>query len=113
MTESERLLAVCRTCMNSLNSVLGAGLPNNTELQIRQNLFMLEAAMQDFSVIPPADKDREKDTPLPPDLKKASMEFEKKIILRAIEFYGSKRKAAKALNLDHSTLIKKCQRYGI
>ena len=49
MTESDRLLAVCRTCINSLNSVLSAGLPNNTVLQIKQNLFMLEAAMQDFS----------------------------------------------------------------
>ena len=109
MTESERLLAVCRTCINSLNSVLSAGLPNNTVLQIKQNLFMLEAAMQDFSATPYDAAD----TSLPTDLKKASMEFEKKIILRAIESYGSKRKAAKALNLDHSTLIKKCQRYGI
>ena len=109
MTESDRLLAVCRTCINSLNSVLGAGLPNNTVLQIKQNLFMLEAAMQDFSATPYDATD----TSLPTDLKKASMELEKKIILRAIESCGSKRKAAKALNLDHSTLIKKCQRYGI
>lgn len=102
MTDNEKLLALCRACMNSLNSVLNADLPNNMMLQIKQNLFMLEAAIQDFD-----------EQELPTDLKKASIEFEKAIILKAIDIYGSKRKAAKALNLDHSTLIKKCQRYGI
>lgn len=47
------------------------------------------------------------------DLKKTVIDFEKDIIRDAIDKYGSKRKAAKALGVDHSTLIKKCQRYGI
>ncbi|MFV0517959.1 MAG: helix-turn-helix domain-containing protein, partial [Aminipila sp.] len=46
-------------------------------------------------------------------LKKAVEEFEKDIIRSAISENGSKRKAATALKVDHSTLIKKCQRYKI
>ncbi|MGN0711484.1 MAG: helix-turn-helix domain-containing protein [Anaerovoracaceae bacterium] len=46
-------------------------------------------------------------------LKDAVTEFEKDLIIKAIEENGSKRKAAAALKTDHSTLIKKCQRYGI
>lgn len=47
------------------------------------------------------------------NLKKSVESFEKDIIRDAIGQYGSKRKAASALGMDHSTLIKKCQRYGI
>ena len=46
-------------------------------------------------------------------LKGAVEDLEKRIIVKAIEANGSKRKAATALGVDHSTLIKKCQRYGI
>ncbi|MCQ4635795.1 sigma 54-interacting transcriptional regulator [Anaerovorax odorimutans] len=46
-------------------------------------------------------------------LKGAVEDLEKRMILKAIEMNGSKRKAATALGVDHSTLIKKCQRYGI
>ena len=35
------------------------------------------------------------------------------MIESALERCGSKRKAAKALGVDHSTLVKKCQRLGI
>ncbi|QAT43655.1 sigma-54 interaction domain-containing protein [Aminipila luticellarii] len=47
------------------------------------------------------------------NLKKSVESFETDMIRRAIAQYGSKRKAASALGVDHSTLIKKCQRYGI
>ncbi len=50
---------------------------------------------------------------LPESLKKAVEDYEKSIILKAIDMKGSKRKAATALGMEHSTLIKKCQRYGI
>ncbi|QIB70392.1 PAS domain-containing protein [Aminipila butyrica] len=46
-------------------------------------------------------------------LKKSVENFEREILLDTIAQYGSKRKAAAALKMDHSTLIKKCQRYGI
>lgn len=46
-------------------------------------------------------------------LKEAVAEFEKDLIQNAVAEHGSKRKAATALHIDHSTLIKKCQRYGI
>ncbi len=122
MTENEKLLALCRSCINSLNTAINADLPNSTMLQIKQNLFMLEAAMQDFSTAQNPDFAHPASnvagasnihSELPSNLKEASVEFEKQIILKAIDLYGSKRKAAKALNLDHSTLVKKCQRYGI
>jgi PAS domain S-box-containing protein len=47
------------------------------------------------------------------NLKQAVESFEKDIIIKAVEQNSSKRKAATALGIDHSTLIKKCQRYGI
>lgn len=46
-------------------------------------------------------------------LKAAVEDLEIRIIKRAIAENKSKRKAATALGIDHSTLIKKCQRYGI
>lgn len=46
-------------------------------------------------------------------LKKAVEGFERDILTDTIAACGSKRKAAAALHMDHSTLIKKCQRYGI
>lgn len=120
MTDNEKLIALCRTCVNSLNSVLDSNLPNNLALQLRQNLFMMEAAMQDFNTTSKdlqqthdISKPESSEFEIPDDLKEATIEFEKDIILKAINIYGSKRKAANALNLDHSTLIKKCQRYGI
>lgn len=47
------------------------------------------------------------------NLKAATAALERRMILQALEKYASKRKAAAALGIDHSTLIKKCQRYGI
>ena len=47
------------------------------------------------------------------DLKAATTALERRIIEKALTEFHSKRKAAAALGIDHSTLIKKCQRYGI
>ena len=47
------------------------------------------------------------------DLKAATTALERRIIEKALAEFHSKRKAAAALGIDHSTLIKKCQRYGI
>lgn len=46
-------------------------------------------------------------------LKAAVEDLEIRIITRALSENKSKRKAAEALGVDHSTLIKKCRRYGI
>jgi transcriptional regulator with PAS, ATPase and Fis domain len=46
-------------------------------------------------------------------LKKLREITEKQMIIRALQMYGSIRKAAKYLEVDHSTLVKKMQRYGI
>lgn len=46
-------------------------------------------------------------------LKAATEAVERQMIKAALTRYGSKRKAAAALGIDHSTLVKKCQRLGI
>lgn len=46
------------------------------------------------------------------NLKQQVAEFEQTLIRQAIEQEGSLRKAAKALGIDHSTLVKKCQRFA-
>lgn len=46
-------------------------------------------------------------------LKNAVAALEIRMITKAIKTCGSKRKAAALLGIDHSTLVKKCQRYGI
>lgn len=46
-------------------------------------------------------------------LKAAVEDLEIRIITNALAKHKSKRKAAEALGIDHSTLVKKCQRYGI
>ena len=56
------------------------------------------------------------DTPSYPEmdtLKHTVQAVERDCILRAIRNYGSKRKAAKALGISHSTLVLKCQQLGI
>lgn len=47
------------------------------------------------------------------DIKAATAAVEQQIIKRALAEFRSKRKAAAAMGIDHSTLVKKCQRYGI
>ncbi len=47
------------------------------------------------------------------DIKAATAAVEKHIIRKAVSDFGSKRKAAEAMGIDHSTLVKKCQRYGL
>lgn len=46
-------------------------------------------------------------------LKAATESLERQMIQSALARCGSKRKAAAALGIDHSTLVKKCQRLGI
>lgn len=46
-------------------------------------------------------------------LKNAVAALETRMITKALSIYGSKRKAAAALGIDHSTLIKKCKKYSI
>ena len=46
-------------------------------------------------------------------LKQRVAAYEREIILQTLEQNGSLRKAAAALGVDHSTLVKKCQRYGL
>ena len=47
------------------------------------------------------------------NLKNARENLEIEYIKAALDQYISKRKAAKALGIDHSTLVLKCQRYGL
>ena len=47
------------------------------------------------------------------NLKQAVAQCEQRLIRRAMEEHSSQRKAAAALGIDHSTLIKKCRKYGI
>lgn len=46
-------------------------------------------------------------------LKAATESLERQLIQETLAKYGSKRQAAKALGIDHSTLIKKCKRLGV
>ena len=46
-------------------------------------------------------------------LKQRVAAYEREIILQALERKGSIRKAAEALGIDHSTLVKKCKRYAL
>ena len=57
---------------------------------------------------PPADRQEEG---LP--LRQQMAAYEREIILHALERAGSIRKAAKALGVDHSTLVKKCRQYAL
>lgn len=50
---------------------------------------------------------------VPTNLKAAVEEFEKNLILRALEDYGGVRKAARALGVDASTVSRKAKKYGI
>ena len=47
------------------------------------------------------------------NLKEQVNRFEREIILRYVEKHGSLRKAAVALGVDHSTLVKKCKAYAL
>ena len=47
------------------------------------------------------------------DLKSAVESLEMSIIQKALHDFPSGRKAAAALGIDHSTLIKKCRKYGL
>ena len=47
------------------------------------------------------------------NLKKAKDSLEKEYIKVALSQYPSKRQAAKSLGIDHSTLVLKCQKYGL
>ena len=47
------------------------------------------------------------------NLQKTVAEIEKDLIARAIKNFGSQRKAAKPLGINHSTLSRKIKKYGI
>ncbi|MCL6611339.1 MAG: sigma 54-interacting transcriptional regulator [Peptococcaceae bacterium] len=47
------------------------------------------------------------------ELQEARSIVEKQLIKKAIDFYGSARKAAGALGVDHSTILRKAKKYGI
>jgi len=47
------------------------------------------------------------------NLQRTVAETEKDLIIRALEKFGSQRKAAKPLGVDHSTLSRKIKKYGI
>ena len=132
MEQSERILSLCESCINTLKTALSADLPMNINMALNQKLFLLETGLEELQSASLSDSAQEitPDTShmVDPDhtsspysyytdktdsLKDAVTEFEKDIITDAIQVNGSKRKAATSLGMDHSTLIKKCQRYGI
>lgn len=131
MEQNDKILALCESCINTLRTALTADLPINISMALNQKLFLLETGLEDLqssltstpaeTSIPTAEVVTEVTSALPyayymskaTTLKDAVTAFEKDIILNAIQENGSKRKAATALGMDHSTLIKKCQRYGI
>lgn len=49
----------------------------------------------------------------PINLKEYLKTYEKTLITTAIKQWGSKRKTAKALGIDHATLIRKCREHGL
>ena len=46
-------------------------------------------------------------------LKQAVEQFEMRLLSEALEQHKSFRKAAKYLEVDHSTLVRKAQKYGL
>ncbi len=120
MGKETRLLNLCESTINTLNNALNSNIPKELEVSLKQKLFLLNAGISDFKEENINDNNIERNTTKKyyldknqSNLKQAVVDFEKDIIKDAIDKYGSKRKAAKALGVDHSTLIKKCQRYGI
>lgn len=120
MSNKKMVLNLCESTINTLHNVLNYNIPKELNISLNQKLFLLEAALNDFK-----EKNIDSNSNSNIDIKKYYLErnsnnlkksiqaFEKDIIKDAIAKYGSKRKAATALKVDHSTLIKKCQRYGI
>lgn len=53
------------------------------------------------------------ETDKPINLKEYLRAYEKTLIMTALKQWGSKRKTAKALGIDHSTLIRKCRILGL
>ena len=49
----------------------------------------------------------------PGTLKQQVAAYEQELVLHAVEREGSIRRAAKALGVDHSTLVKKFRQYGL
>lgn len=47
------------------------------------------------------------------ELHEARIIMERQLIMKAIEFYGSVRKAACILGVDHSTIVRKAKKYGV
>lgn len=115
MANKEKILSLCENCSKMTKRLIDADGFRDFNASLNQNLFILDTAIdQLYSAV----KEEflscsEEKALLPTDLKKAIEAYEISIIKKAVEAHGSKRKAATALNVEPSTLIKKCQRYGI
>lgn len=48
-----------------------------------------------------------------PPYKEAKEQFEREYLLRAIDTFGSARKVAEQIKVDHSTIVKKAAKFGI
>ncbi len=114
-TKYKNMLTLCENCISTLKQVEEKTSSKEIRLMLNQKLLILESALDACK----ESTDNLADTRFPfnfdcsMSLKEQVEGFEKTVLKNAILENGSKRKAAKALNTDHSTLIKKCQRYGI
>lgn len=116
MADQDKILSLCANCSKIVKKIMDSDMPQEVQASLNQNLFILDTAIEQLSAaVSEGFSSEEKSSrgTVPTDLKAAVEAFEMSIIREAIEACGSKRKAAGAMNMDHSTLIKKCQRYGI
>lgn len=127
MNHNLNVLMLCENCISCLKEAINSCITKEAAITLSQKLFLLETAMDTLKSETNHPKETNTSANFFPEvclsdtylskadnsLKKAVEEFEKDIIRSAISENGSKRKAATALKVDHSTLIKKCQRYKI
>ncbi|MBJ3814701.1 AAA family ATPase [Shimwellia pseudoproteus] len=73
---------------------------------------LFAGAISDYPPLTPeiSPGSRPEDTPPDANLKTRVQQFERQLILQAVQIQGSKRKAARHLNIDVGTLIRKLQR---
>lgn len=112
MRQEKNILNLCENTIATLRKTVNSNIDKSLQIQLNQKLFLLETAFEDFKKnhVDLKNSYLEENEH---NLKKSVVAFEKDIIRDAIAKHGSKRKAATALGVDHSTLIKKCQRYKI
>lgn len=112
MDQEKNILNLFKNTIAALKTAINSDINKSLQIQLNQKLFLLETALNDFKENH-VDLKKSYLQENEHNLKKSVAAFEKDIIRDAIALHGSKRKAATALGVDHSTLIKKCQRYGI